>query len=87
MEKLYGDPTSRTTHKGLDQRSKMEELVPKMACRRGSDVGNPRGSECDPAEGVPRRYKKNYHSILSCIGKRTTEGCDRSSDVRTVYSR
>jgi len=29
---------SRATHKGLDQRSKIEEVVPKMARRRGSDA-------------------------------------------------
>jgi len=28
---------SRATPQGLDQRSKMEDVVPKMACWRGSD--------------------------------------------------
>jgi len=31
-------PNSRTTPQGLDQRSKMEEVVPKIARRRGSDT-------------------------------------------------
>jgi len=30
-------PNSRATPQGLEQRSKMEEVVPKMARRRGSD--------------------------------------------------
>jgi len=45
----------------------MEEVVPKMACQRGSMRYNPEGGESDPAEGVHRRFKKNS-SILSCIG-------------------
>jgi len=35
-------PDSRATPQGLDQRSKMEEVVPKMARLRGSDVGQSR---------------------------------------------
>jgi len=46
---------------------------------------NPGGGELDPAEGVRRRYKKNF-SVLSCKGKRTKEGCDRGSKVETVHS-
>jgi len=42
---------------------------------------NPGGDELDPAKGVRRRCKKNSLSVLSCIGKRTSEGCDRGSDV------
>jgi len=30
---------SRTMFQSLDQRSKMEEVVPKMACRKRSDAG------------------------------------------------
>jgi len=44
------------------------------------------GSELDPAEGVRRRCKKNSLSVLSCIGKRRREGCDRGSEVGTVHS-
>jgi len=43
-------------------------------------------SESDPVESVHRRYKKNFSSVLSCIGKRTREGCDRGSEVCTVHS-
>jgi len=50
----------------------MEEAVPKMARRKGSDVGQPR--RLDPAEGVRRRCKKKSPSVLSCIGKRTRSG-------------
>jgi len=46
---------------------------------------NPGGGELDPAEGVRKRCKKNSSSVLSCIGKRTREGCDRGSEVETVY--
>jgi len=35
-------PNSRATPQGLGQRLKMEELVPKMARRRGSDAGQSR---------------------------------------------
>jgi len=42
------------------------------------------GGESDPAEGVRRRCLKNSPSVLSCIGKRTKEGCDRGSEVGTV---
>jgi len=48
--------------------------------------GNPGGGESDPVEGVCRRYKKNSPSILSCIGKRTKEGCDHGSEVGIVHS-
>jgi len=32
-------PNSRGTPQGMDQKSKMEEVVPKIARRRGSDAG------------------------------------------------
>jgi len=47
---------------------------------------NPGGDELDLAKGVHRRCKKNSPSVLSCIGKRTKESCDRGSEVRTVQS-
>jgi len=46
---------------------------------------NPKVGELDPAEGVRKRCK-NTSSILSCIGKRKKEGCDRGSEVGTVQS-
>jgi len=47
---------------------------------------NPGGGELDTAEGVRRRCKKISPLALSCIGKRAREGCDRGSEVGTVYS-
>jgi len=44
------------------------------------------GGESDPAEGVCRHCIKNSPSFLSCISKRTKEGCDRGSEVETVHS-
>jgi len=43
-------------------------------------VGQGGGSESYPAEGVRRRCMKNSPSVLSCIRKRTREGCDRDSE-------
>jgi len=48
---------------------------------------NPKGGKLDLAEGILCHCKKNSPSILSCIGKKTREGCDRDSEVGTVYSR
>jgi len=39
------------------------------------------GGESDTAESVLRCCMKNSLSVLSCIGKRTKEGCDRGSEV------
>jgi len=64
----------------------MEEVVPKMARRKGSDAGSQGGDESYPAEGVRRRCMKNSLSVLSCRSKRTKEGCDRGSKVETVHS-
>jgi len=49
---------------------------------------NPGGGELKLAEGVRRRCKKNFPSVLFCIGtvKRTREGCNRGSEVGTFYS-
>jgi len=79
-------PSSRTTHQGLNQRSKME-VVPKMARQRGSDAGQSRRRRVRSCRGVRRRCRKNSPSVLSCIGKRIREGCDRGSEVRSVHSR
>jgi len=37
--------------------------------------------ELNPADDVHRCSKKNSPSILTCLGKRTKESCDRGSDV------
>jgi len=42
------------------------------------------GGEPDPAVHDRRRCKKNSPSVLSCIHKRTKEGCDRGSEDETV---
>jgi len=44
------------------------------------------GGESYPAESVCRSCIKNSSSVLSYIGKRTTEGCDRGSKVGTIHS-
>jgi len=44
------------------------------------------GGETDPAEGGRKRCMKNFSSVLSCIGKKTIEGCDRGSEVEAVHS-
>jgi len=44
------------------------------------------GGELDPTYVVRRRYKKNSPSVLSRIGMKTKEGCDRGSEVETVDS-
>jgi len=47
------------------------------------------GGELDPVEGVRRRCKNYYlllPSYLSCIGKRTREGCDHGGEGGTVHS-
>jgi len=62
----------------------MEEVVPKVAHRSGSDAGQSGRGESGPAEDVRRRCMKNSLSVLSCICKRTKENCDRGSEVRTV---
>jgi len=46
---------------------------------------DPGGGESDPVEGVRWRCKKNSF-ILSCIGTRTGEGCDRDSEVGTFQA-
>jgi len=54
------------------------EVAPKMARGEAWMRDNPKGSELDHAESVRKRCKKNSPSVLSCIGKRTREGCDPS---------
>jgi len=58
---------------GLDQRSKMEEVVPKMVRRRGSesDLDNPEDGGLDHTVDGRKGYKKNSPSVLSYIDKKT----------------
>jgi len=64
------------TSQGLD-----EEVEPKWRAGEGQMRNNPGGGESGSTEGVRRLCTKNSFSVLSCIGKRTREGCDRGSDV------
>jgi len=45
-------------------------------------LDNPERGELDPAEGIRRHCRKNSSSILSCIGKRTREGCDHGREAK-----
>jgi len=49
-----------------------------------SVTNNPEGGEPDPA--VHDRRRCNENSALSCIDKRTKEGCDRGSEDGTVIA-
>jgi len=62
---------------------KMEKAVPKIAGRRDTDEGNP-GGELNPAVDNRMLGKKNP-SVLSCVDKRTKEGSNCSSEVKTVH--
>jgi len=44
-----------------------------------------RGIELDPENDVRRRCNKNF-SVLTCIDKRTREGCGCGSKVGTAHS-
>jgi len=83
--KSTAETHSRATPQGLDQKSKME-VMPKMARRRGSDARQSRRRRVRSCRGVCRRCKNNSPSVLSCIGKRTKESCDRGSEVKIVHS-
>jgi len=78
---------SRAATQDLEQRSKMEEVVYQRWLVGEAQIrDNPEGGELDPADDVCRCCKKNSPYVLSCIGKRTKEGCDRISEVGTVHS-
>jgi len=70
-----------------DQSSKME-IVPKMARRRGSDAGQSRRwvRFCSWCPQALQEESPFVYSYKTCIGKKTKEGCDRSSKVRTVHN-
>jgi len=78
--------SSQTTPQSLDQRSKMKEALSKTARGEAQMRGNPEECELNSAADVCRRCKKNFPSVLSCIGKKTKEGCYRDSEVGTVHS-
>jgi len=65
----------------------MEEVVSKIMRQIKPQIReNPEGGELDPADDERRCCKKNFSYVLSCLDKRTKEGCDRGSEVETVYS-
>jgi len=66
---------NRATPQSLDQRSKMKEVMPKMAHWEAKLWDNPEGGELDSEVAVRKRCKKNSPSVLSNIGKRKNEGC------------
>jgi len=45
---------------------------------------NPGGGDLDPADDVRR---KNFSSVLSCIDKKTEEGCDQSGQFTAIETR
>jgi len=49
-------------------------------------LDNPEGGESDPADDIRRRCKENFPSVLSCIRKRTREGCDQERVMRKISS-
>jgi len=52
-------PNSQATRQGLDQRSEMEEVVPKMACREARMRDSPERGDLDSADDISRRCKKD----------------------------
>jgi len=64
----------------------MEKVLPKMAHQEVRMWANPEWDELNPADDVRRRCKNNCSCFLSCIDKRTKDGCDRGSEVGTVQS-
>jgi len=72
---------SRSEQEVKNERSSAKDVAPeRLRC------GTIHRGELDPAVGVCKRCKKNSTSVLSCICKRTREGCDSSSEVGTVHS-
>jgi len=53
-------PNSRATPQGLNQRSKMEKVVPKMEHQRGSDAGQSRRKWVRSCRGCPQVQFRLY---------------------------
>jgi len=71
----------RSGPKVKNGRSDAEDGAPK-----GSDAGQSRRRRVRSCRGCPQALHEEFSSVLSCIGKRTKEGCDRGSEVETVHS-
>jgi len=79
--------STETQQSGHASKSGPEVKNGRSSAKDGTpETDNPEGGELDPAEGVRRCCNKNSSSVLSCIGKRTKEGCNRGSEVETVHS-
>jgi len=69
-------PNSRATPHGLDQRSEMEEVVPKMTRQRGSDAGQSRRRWVRSCRGCPQALQEelSFRFIRSlCVAPRNHE--------------
>jgi len=62
MEALrnFVKPNSRTTPQGLDQRTKMEEVVPKITRRRGLDAGQSRRRWVRSCSWCPQALQEEF---------------------------
>jgi len=76
VEELHGDPTVRPRPKVWTRGQKQKKWCWRWRAGEARMRDSQGGGESDPAEGVHRRCMKNFPSVLSCIGKRTKEGCD-----------
>jgi len=64
----------------------MEEVVLKMACRRGSDAGQSKRRWVGSCRGCLQALHEEFFRFILHLGKRTKGGCDRGSEVKTVHS-
>jgi len=86
VEKLYGDPTVGPHPKIWTRGQKGKKRCRRWHAEESQMRDSQGGCESDPAEGVRKHCMKNSPSVFSCISKRTREGCDRGSEIKTVYS-
>jgi len=88
VEELHGDPT-------VGPRPKV--WIRGQKWKSGAEDGAPERLRCGTVQKEAShilqrvsavRCMKNSPSVLSCIpvGKKTSEGCDRGSDIGTVHS-
>jgi len=82
--------SAETQQSGHTPRSGPEVKNGRSSARDGAEkahmLDNPKRGELNSADNVRKRWKKNFSSVLSCIGKTTKEVCDRGSEVGTVYN-
>jgi len=86
VEDLHRDPNSWATPQDLDQKSKMEEVVLKMARRRGSDAGQPRRRSIRSCKGCPQALQEEFSFCFILHRQEDKRRCDRGSEVATVHS-